>query len=146
VRVAWIACVVFAGASLVLASRARADDRLDRALAEQKCSAREPSCDWLATLSKLDKKFACDAGCRLFYLATPPQAFEPIITPAASYLEKLTATIASGDIPDLTLLQRHRFPVCARRLVFIFHGTTQQQKGRDQCSHAPIIPTNFSNR
>src|SRR5262245_55090655 len=32
-----------------------------------------------ATLAKLDKKFGCDAGCRLFYLATPPQAFEPII-------------------------------------------------------------------
>src|SRR5262249_31950898 len=32
------------------------------------------------TLAKLDKQFGNVAGSRLFYLATPPQAFEPIIT------------------------------------------------------------------
>jgi glucose-6-phosphate 1-dehydrogenase len=32
------------------------------------------------TLAKLDKKFGNVASSRLFYLATPPQAFEPIIT------------------------------------------------------------------
>ena len=36
--------------------------------------------------------------------------FEPTVTPAASYVEKLTAIIASGDIPDLTLLQLEYSP------------------------------------
>ncbi len=36
--------------------------------------------------------------------------WEPTVTPAASYVEKLTATIASGDIPDLTLLQLEYAP------------------------------------
>jgi putative aldouronate transport system substrate-binding protein len=36
--------------------------------------------------------------------------FEPTVTPAASYVEKLTAIIAGGDIPDLTLLQLEYSP------------------------------------
>jgi putative aldouronate transport system substrate-binding protein len=36
--------------------------------------------------------------------------FEPTITPAASYVEKLAAIVASGDIPDLTLLQLEYAP------------------------------------
>lgn len=36
--------------------------------------------------------------------------WEPTVTPAASYVEKLTATIASNDIPDLTLLQLEYSP------------------------------------
>jgi len=53
VRVVWTACVVLAG---VIAPRlATADGRLDRALAEQTCAARDPKCDWLATLSSLEK-------------------------------------------------------------------------------------------
>jgi hypothetical protein len=41
--------------ALALAVRARADDRIQRALAEQTCNARDPACDWLATLSSLER-------------------------------------------------------------------------------------------
>ncbi|MBX3160748.1 MAG: BamA/TamA family outer membrane protein [Deltaproteobacteria bacterium] len=51
-RVVWIACVVLAGAFVHTAS---ADPRQDRARAEQICAAREPGCDWLATLSSLER-------------------------------------------------------------------------------------------
>lgn len=36
--------------------------------------------------------------------------FEPTVTPAASYVEKLAAIVASGDIPDLTFLQLEYAP------------------------------------
>ena len=36
--------------------------------------------------------------------------YEPTITPAASYVEKLAAIVASGDIPDLTFLQLEYAP------------------------------------
>lgn len=46
--------VVLAG--LALAARdAAADARLDRALAQQACEAKDPRCDWLATLSTLER-------------------------------------------------------------------------------------------
>lgn len=35
---------------------ARADARQDRALAESKCAARDPDCDWLGTLSSLERQ------------------------------------------------------------------------------------------
>lgn len=47
--------VVLATAILAHASSALADARLDRALAEQRCEARDPNCDWLATLSSLER-------------------------------------------------------------------------------------------
>jgi hypothetical protein len=50
VRLPWIVCVCLAATSL-----AHADSRADRALAERKCAARDPSCDWLATLSSLER-------------------------------------------------------------------------------------------
>ena len=37
-------------------SVAHADDRLERALAEQTCAARDPKCDWLATLGSLERQ------------------------------------------------------------------------------------------
>lgn len=36
--------------------------------------------------------------------------WEPTITPAASYVEKLTGIVASGDVPDLTFLQLEYAP------------------------------------
>jgi outer membrane protein assembly factor BamA len=54
VRVARIGCVLFA-ALIAAPEPAAADARLDRALAEQACAARDPKCDWLATLSSLER-------------------------------------------------------------------------------------------
>ncbi|MEJ7599560.1 MAG: hypothetical protein WKG01_16760 [Kofleriaceae bacterium] len=53
-RVSWFACLVIAGV-VAGPELARADSRLDRALAEQTCAARDPKCDWLATLSSLER-------------------------------------------------------------------------------------------
>lgn len=49
-RFRWIVC-----AALVTSSLAHADERSDRANAEQLCNARDPSCDWLGTLSSLER-------------------------------------------------------------------------------------------
>jgi hypothetical protein len=46
----WIVCALVA-----LSVDARADDRVQRALAEQVCNAHDPACDWLATLSSLER-------------------------------------------------------------------------------------------
>ncbi len=53
VRLIWwlIASAFFASAPLAIA-----DSRQERQLAEQKCSAKDPSCDWLATLSSLERQ------------------------------------------------------------------------------------------
>ena len=45
-----IVCTLLAGAGV-----ARADARQERQLAEQRCAARDPQCDWLATLSTLER-------------------------------------------------------------------------------------------
>lgn len=50
-----LACAIVAGAALVATPDARADERLDRAVAEQLCTQRDPRCDWLATLSSLER-------------------------------------------------------------------------------------------
>lgn len=42
--------------AVALATTAHADERLDRALAEQTCAARDPKCDWLATLGSLERQ------------------------------------------------------------------------------------------
>jgi hypothetical protein len=47
---AWIVCGV-----LAIASVAAADTREDRARAEQVCLARDPTCDWVAALSSLER-------------------------------------------------------------------------------------------
>jgi hypothetical protein len=52
VREVWIACVVLAG---VFTRTTSADPRQDRARAEQVCRSRDPSCDWIATLSSLER-------------------------------------------------------------------------------------------
>ena len=49
-RVAWFVCAFFAGIAL-----ANADGTLDRARAEAVCTAHDPGCDWLATLSSLER-------------------------------------------------------------------------------------------
>jgi outer membrane protein assembly factor BamA len=54
VRVAWIGCVLVAGL-IARTGLVAADARLDRALAEQTCASRDPKCDWLATLSSLER-------------------------------------------------------------------------------------------
>ncbi len=59
------ACVICAG------GLARADARLDRALAEQKCIAKDPSCDWLATLSSLERQSATRAITKRGYTVEP---------------------------------------------------------------------------
>jgi len=48
-------CAMLAVAALMTSAPARADERLDRAMAEQLCDARDPRCDWLATLSSLER-------------------------------------------------------------------------------------------
>lgn len=55
-----IACVLLAGIRLAFAQSgapapAPADAKLDRAEAEAMCAARDPSCDWLATLGGLER-------------------------------------------------------------------------------------------
>lgn len=42
-------------ALVALSVPARGDERIERALAEQVCNARDPACDWLATLSSLER-------------------------------------------------------------------------------------------
>lgn len=53
VRLFSIACVLWAGAGLAHADLRQ--ERAARAAAEQVCAARDPSCDWLATLSTLER-------------------------------------------------------------------------------------------
>jgi hypothetical protein len=50
VRSLALVCVLLAGSAVVAA-----DPRAERALAEQKCLARDPGCDWLGTLSSLER-------------------------------------------------------------------------------------------
>jgi hypothetical protein len=50
VRSLRVLCAIFAGTTL-----ASGDSRLDRQLAEQRCLAKEPTCDWLGTLSSLER-------------------------------------------------------------------------------------------
>jgi hypothetical protein len=51
-----IVCMLLAGARVAgVAGVARADARQERQLAEQRCAARDPQCDWLATLSTLER-------------------------------------------------------------------------------------------
>ncbi len=63
VRPTRMACVRLVGRAVLAASvigvaapqPAHADDRLERALAEQLCNAQDPRCDWLKTLSSLER-------------------------------------------------------------------------------------------
>lgn len=50
---------------------ARADSRLDRQLAEQKCVAKDASCDWLATLSSLERQSVTRAIVKRGYAVEP---------------------------------------------------------------------------
>lgn len=65
-RWAWIVCLLCAGARL-----AGADAREDRQRAEQLCTARDPSCDWLATLSTLERATVRRALAKRGYLVEP---------------------------------------------------------------------------
>jgi len=60
-----IACAVFAD------ELASADTRQDRQLAEQKCVAKDPSCDWLATLSSLERQSVTRAIAKRGYAVEP---------------------------------------------------------------------------
>jgi len=66
VRQAWIVCVVLAGIRL-----AAADTREDRARAEQACAARNPSCDWVAALSSLERVTVVRALATRGYVVEP---------------------------------------------------------------------------
>lgn len=69
---ALLACSIFAR------GLARADARLDRQLAEQKCALKEPSCDWLATLSSLERQSVTRAIARRGYTIEPAPWGKPI--------------------------------------------------------------------
>lgn len=62
-------CAIFALS--VTARVAHADERLDRALAEQACTAKDPSCDWLATLSSLERATVRRALAKRGYTVDP---------------------------------------------------------------------------
>lgn len=57
---------------------ASADSRLDRQLAEQKCTAKDPSCDWLATLSSLERQSVTRAIAKRGYTVEPAPWGKPI--------------------------------------------------------------------
>ncbi len=65
VRLAAIVVIVFA------AGIAHADERLDRARAEQVCNAQDPACDWLATLSSLERGTVTRAVAKRGYTVEP---------------------------------------------------------------------------
>ncbi len=72
VRLTWFGCVMLAIAAAALAPRpAAADARLDRALAEQVCTAQDPRCDWLATLSSLERASVLRAIAKRGYEVEP---------------------------------------------------------------------------
>jgi hypothetical protein len=70
VRSALIACLLVAGAA-GSARIAHADARQDRHAAEQVCAARDPKCDWLATLSALERASVRRALTRRGYTVEP---------------------------------------------------------------------------
>ena len=47
----WFVCAI----AFSLTTLAHADERQDRAIAEQICNAKDPTCDWLGTLSSLER-------------------------------------------------------------------------------------------
>ena len=49
-------CIAVVCAWLAWLTVAHADERLERSLAEHRCSARDPQCDWLATLGSLERQ------------------------------------------------------------------------------------------
>jgi hypothetical protein len=66
VRLAAIALLVLASAAL-----AHADAREDRAAAERLCEAHDPKCDWLATLSSLERASVSRALAKRGYVVEP---------------------------------------------------------------------------
>ncbi len=66
VRSLWLVCALFAGIPL-----ARADSRQDRQLAEQRCAAKDPACDWLGTLSSLERQSVTRAIAARGYTVEP---------------------------------------------------------------------------
>jgi hypothetical protein len=58
-------------ACLLLAGVAHADSRIDRMYAERKCAARDPACDWLATLSSLERQSVSRAIAARGYTVEP---------------------------------------------------------------------------
>jgi hypothetical protein len=66
VRSLWVLCAIIAGTSL-----ASGDSRLDRQLAEQKCLAKDPTCDWLGTLSSLERASVTRAIAKRGYVVDP---------------------------------------------------------------------------
>ncbi len=67
VRPGWIVCAIVALSTLT----AHADERVDRAIAEQKCNAKDPTCDWLATLSSLERETVTRAITKRGYTVEP---------------------------------------------------------------------------
>ena len=65
-RSGWLVCAFLAGIPLAVA-----DSRLDRAIAERKCAVRDPSCDWLATLSSLERQSVARALAARGYQVDP---------------------------------------------------------------------------
>ena len=99
---------VCAIAALTVTSRvAEADERTDRAFAEQLCNARDPGCDWIGTLSSLERATVQRAITRRGY-TVEPSPWNKVIGKVHVYNETSSPRTRASCASSITFTSRRR--------------------------------------